>query len=156
LAIPLRYNWRNVFGRKLATGMTVAGIALVVAVYLLVLSLAEGMRKTFAAPVSSRAIVALRVGAQSDSMSILSLEEAEAIRTLPGIELDPQGRRLVSPEIVVLIRVPRKDGRKTNIVVRGVQDEAFALRPTLTVVAGRRFRAGSNEAIVSRQTQRRF
>jgi putative ABC transport system permease protein len=136
--------------------MTVAGIALVVAVYLLVLSLAEGMRKTFAAPVSSRAIVALRVGAQSDSMSILSLEEAEAIRTLPGIELDPQGRRLVSPEIVVLIRVPRKDGRKTNIVVRGVQDEAFALRPTLTVVAGRRFRAGSNEAIVSRQTQRRF
>jgi putative ABC transport system permease protein len=156
MPLPIRYNWRNVFGRKISTGMTVAGIGLVVAVYLLVLSLAEGMRKTFEAPVSSRAIVALRVGAQSDAMSILGLPEYEAIRTLPGIEPDAAGGKLISPEIVVLIRVPRKDGRKTNIVVRGVVDEAFALRPALKIVSGRRFRPGTSEAIVSSRTQQRF
>ena len=156
MAIPLKYNWRNVFGRRIATLMTVAGIALVVAVYLLVLALAEGLRKTFESPVSSRSIVALRVGAQSDAMSILGLSEAEAIRTLPGIESDERGRLLVSPEIVVLIRVPRRDGRKTNIVVRGVEEEAFALRPALKIIAGRRFRPGTNEVIVSRSTQQRF
>jgi len=156
MPLPIRYNWRNVFGRKISTGMTVAGIGLVVAVYLLVLSLAEGMRKTFEAPVSSRAIVALRVGAQSDAMSILGLPEYEAIRTLPGIEPDAAGRQLISPEIVVLIRVPRKDGRKTNIVVRGVVDEAFALRPALKIVSGHRFRPGTSEAIVSSRTQQRF
>ena len=156
MPLPVRYNWRNVFGRKISTGMTVAGIGLVVAVYLLVLSLAEGLRKTFEAPVSPRAIVALRVGAQSDAMSIMGLSEYEVIRTLPGIESDAAGRPLISPEIVVLVRVPRKDGRKTNIVVRGVLDEAFGLRPALKIVSGRRFRLGTNEAIVSSRTQQRF
>jgi putative ABC transport system permease protein len=156
MPLPVRYNWRNVFGRKISTGMTVAGIGLVVAVYLLVLSLAEGMRKTFEAPVSSRAIVALRVGAQSDAMSMMGLPEYEAVRTLPGIESDAAGHPLISPEIVVLIRVPRKDGRKTNIVVRGVVEEAFALRPALKIVTGRRFRPGTSEAIVSSRTRQRF
>src|SRR5262249_42982482 len=148
MPLPVRYNWRNVFGRKISTGMTVAGIGLVVAVYLLVLSLAEGLRKTFEAPVSPRAIVALRVGAQSDAMSILGLSEYEVIRTLPGIESDAAGRPLISPEIVVLVRVPRKDGRKTNIVVRGVLDGAFWPRPALKFVSGPRFRARTNQGNV--------
>lgn len=156
MPLPIRYNWRNVFGRKISTGMTVAGIALVVAVYLLVMSLAQGLRATFEAPVSPRAVVALRVGAQSDAMSMMGLAEYEAMRALPGIESDAAGRALISPEIVVLIRVPRKDGRKTNIVVRGVLDEAFELRPALKIVSGRRFRLGTNEAIVSSRTRQRF
>jgi putative ABC transport system permease protein len=156
MPVPLRYNWRNLFGRRISTAMTVAGISLVVAVYLLVLSLSEGLRRTFESPVSSRSIVALRVGAQSDAMSVLSIGDADAIRTLPGLELDAAGRPLVSPEIVVLVRVPRSDGRRTNIVLRGVQGEAFALRPALRLSAGRRFRPGTNEAIVSSSAQKRF
>ena len=156
MALPLRYNWRNLFGRRISTAMTVGGIGLVVAVYLLVLSLSEGLRRTFEAPVSPRAVVALRVGAQSDAMSVLSIADAETIRTLPGLELDRAGRPLVSPEIVVLVRVPRLDGKKTNIVLRGVQDEAFAVHPALRIAAGRRFRPGTNEAIISTSAQRRF
>jgi putative ABC transport system permease protein len=155
-ALPLVYNWRNLFGRRISTSMTVLGIALVVAVFLLVLSLAEGVRKTFASPVSSRAIVALRVGAQSDAMSVLSRSEYENVRTLPGIEQGSTGQPLVSPEIVVLINRARRDGKKTNVIVRGVEPVAFALRPALRIVEGRTFRPGTNEAIVSRRTQERF
>jgi len=156
MPLPLRYNWRNLFGRRISTAMTVAGIALVVAVYLLVLSLSEGLRRTFESPVSARSVVALRVGAQSDAMSVLSIADADAIRTLSGLELDAAGRPLVSPEIVVLVRVPKFDGKKTNIVLRGVQDEAFALQPGLKMAAGRRFRPGTNEAIISASAQKRF
>lgn len=156
MAIPLNYNWKNLFGRKVSTGMTVLCIALVVCVYLLVMSLAEGLRKTFEAPVSSRSLLAMRVGAPSDAMSVISRSEYDAIRTLPGIEKDGSGEALVSPEIVVLINVARRDGRKTNIIVRGVEGPAFALRPALRIVQGHRFRSGTNEAIVSRRTQQRF
>lgn len=156
MAIPLKYNWRNLFGRKVSTAMTVLGIALVVAVYLLVMSLAEGVRKTFEAPVSAHSVVALRVGAQSDAMSVISREEYESIRTLPGIARGPKGEELVSPEIVVLINVARKDGKKTNVIVRGVTPVAFTMRPTLRLVEGRLFRPGTTEAIVSRRTKERF
>jgi putative ABC transport system permease protein len=155
-ALPALYNWRNLFGRRISTSMTIGGIALVVAVFLLVMSLAEGVRKTFASPVSPRAIVALRVGAQSDAMSVLSRSEYEAIRTLPGIEQDTAGRPLVSPEIVVLINVSRRDGKRTNVIVRGVEPVAFTLRPELRLVEGRRFRPGTREAIVSSSTRERF
>jgi putative ABC transport system permease protein len=155
-AIPLKYNLRNLFVRRVSTSMTVLGISLVVAVFLLVMSLAEGVRKTFEAPVSTRSIVALRVGAQSDVMSVITREEYEAVRTLPGIDRAPSGEPLVSPEIVVLVSLPRKDGRKTNVILRGVEPEAFLLRPALKIVEGRAFRPGTNEVVVSRRTARRF
>ena len=154
--IPVRYNLRNVLVRKVSTGMTVLGIALVVAVFLLVMSLAEGVRKTFAPPVSSHTVMALRVGAQSDVMSLIARGEYEAVLTLPGIARGPGGEPLVSPEIVVLVNLVRKDGRKANVMLRGVESPAFLLRPELRVVEGRTFRAGTNEAIVARGAERRF
>lgn len=155
-SIPLKYNVRNLFVRKVSTTMTVLGISLVVAVFLLVMSLAEGVKKTFESPVSARAIVALRVGAQSDVMSIIGREEYEAIRTLPGIERDASGAPFLSPEIVVLVNLARKDGKKTNVILRGVEPAAFRLRPSLRIVEGRILKPGTNEVIVSRRTARRF
>ncbi len=154
--VPFRYNLRNIFVRRVSTGMTVLGIGLVVAVFLLVMSLAEGVRKTFEPPVSGRTVMALRVGAQSDVMSLVSRDEYEAIRTLPGIARGPGAEPLVSPEIVVLVNLLRKDGRKANVMLRGVESPAFLLRPELRVVEGRTFRPGTNEAIVARSAERRF
>src|SRR5439155_7122331 len=37
LGIPLKYNWRNLFVRKITTSLTVVGIGLVVAVFLSVM-----------------------------------------------------------------------------------------------------------------------
>ena len=62
----------------------------------------------------------------------------------------------MSPEIVVLVNLLRKDGRKANVVLRGVEGTAFLLRPELRVVEGRTFRPGTNEAIVARSAERRF
>jgi ABC-type antimicrobial peptide transport system permease subunit len=155
MAVPLKYNLRNLFVRRFSTGMTILGVALVVMVFLLVLSLAEGVRKTLTTNVSPLNVVVMRVGAQSDVQSFIENERFAVLQGLPGIARDAQGQPLVSPESVPLINVPRKDGKKTNVVVRGVQAAAFGLRP-MRIVAGRKFREGTSEAIVSRRTQQRF
>ncbi len=93
--IPLKYNLRNLVVRRVSTGMTILGIALVVTVFLLVMSLAEGVRKTLATTVSPQNIVVLRVGAQVDVMSFVNRDQYEAIRTLDGLARGDDGRALV-------------------------------------------------------------
>ena len=155
MAVPLKYNLRNLFVRKVSTVMTILGVALVVMVFLLVLSLAEGVLKTLSTNVSPLNVVVMRVGAQSDVQSFIESERIEVIKGLPGIARDGEGRLLVSPEVVPLINVPRKDGKKTNVIVRGVEPAAFGLR-SLPIVEGRMFRDGTSEAVVSRRIQQRF
>jgi putative ABC transport system permease protein len=157
MGIPFKYNIRNLVVRKVSTAMTVLGIALVVTVFLLVMSLAEGVRKTLTTTVSAKNVIVLRVGAQSDVQSYVSRDQFEAIRTLEGIEKDKEGQPLLSPELVVLINIPRKDGKRTNVIVRGVDKEASTLRgDNVRVVEGRMFQAGTAEAIVSTRLKERF
>src|SRR4030095_6098053 len=107
MAIPIRYNLRSLLVRKLSTGMTILGVALVVTVFLLVMSLAEGVRKTFQTSVSPLNLIVMRVGAQSDVQSFVLKNQVKTIKTLPGIARDEKGQPLVSPESVILINVPR-------------------------------------------------
>ncbi len=155
MAIPLKYNARNLIVRRVSTLMTLLGIALVVMVFLLVLSLSEGVRKTLSTNVSPLTVVVMRVGAQSDVQSYIENERFAVIQGLPGIARDENGRPLVSPETVPLINIARQDGKKTNVIVRGVTAAAFRLRP-MSIVEGRTFREGTSEAIVSRSVQARF
>jgi putative ABC transport system permease protein len=50
----------------------------------------------------------------------------------------------------------RSTGTPANVPLRGVQPEAFAARPELSIVEGRRFEPGRNELIVGRAAQREF
>jgi putative ABC transport system permease protein len=157
MGIPLKYNLRNLVVRKVSTGMTVLGIALVVTVFLLVMSLAEGVRKTLSTTVSPLNIVVLRVGAQSDVQSYVSRDQVEAIRTLDGIAKGEDGQPVVSSEMVVLINIPRRDGKRTNVIVRGVDPIAFTIRgDNVKVVEGSMFRPGTSEAIASTRLRQRF
>ena len=156
MAIPLKYNLRNLFVRKVSTGMTVFVIALVVLVFLMVMSLAEGITKTLTRSTSSRNVIVMRTGAQSEMQSFVLPEQYETIRTLPGIEHDAKGDPLASPELVVLVNIPKKSGKKTNLQVRGVLPLAMEARPELKIVEGRMFAPGTDEAIVSRSVSERF
>jgi putative ABC transport system permease protein len=155
--IPLKYNLRNLVVRKVSTAMTVLGIALVVTVFLLVMSLAEGVRKTLSTTVSPLNVVVLRVGAQSDVQSYVSRDQYEAIRSLEGIAKGEDGQPIVSSEMVVLINIPRRDGKRTNVIVRGVEPIAFQIRGNnVKRVEGEMFQSGTNEAIASTRLRQRF
>jgi len=157
MGIPLKYNLRNLVVRKVSTAMTVLGIALVVTVFLLVMSLAEGVRKTLSTSISSLNVIVLRVGAQSDVNSFVSRDQHEAIRTLDGLARGEDAQPLESPEQVVLINIPKRDGKRTNVIVRGVTPVAFTIRSdSVRIVEGRMFQTGTAEAIVSTRERERF
>ncbi|PYT15133.1 MAG: ABC transporter permease [Acidobacteria bacterium] len=157
MGIPLKYNLRNLVVRKVSTAMTVLGIALVVTVFLLVMSLAEGVTRTFATSVSSLNVVILRVGAGSDVNSFVSKDQHDAISTLEGLARGDDGQQLESPEQVVLINIPKRDGKRTNVIVRGVEPVAFKIRgDSVRIVEGRMFQTGTAEAIVSTRARDRF
>jgi putative ABC transport system permease protein len=156
MSIPLKYNLRNLLERKVSTGMTIFVIMLVVFVFTVVMSLAEGIRKTLTRSVSSRNVLVMRTGAQAEIMSFVLPEQFETIRTLPGVERDSHGDPLASPELVILINIAKRDGKKTNVQVRGVLPVAFEVRPEIKIIQGRMFTPGTSEAVVSKNVSERF
>jgi putative ABC transport system permease protein len=156
MAIPLKYNLRNLLVRKVATGMTVLVICLVVTVFLFVLSLWQGVSRTFAVNASTRNVLTMRVGSQAEMQSVVTPDQYEMIRALPGIERSASGEPLVSPELLTLVNVPRMDGQNSNVQVRGLAPIGFEMRPGVRMVNGRVFRAGAGEAIVSKNLSTRF
>jgi putative ABC transport system permease protein len=150
MAIPLKYNVRNLMVRKVSTAMTVLVICLVVTVFLFVLSLWNGVTRTLSTNASDRNVITMRVGAQSEMQSVVTRESADVIRSLPGIERGAGGQPLVSPELLFLVNVPKIDGGNTNLQVRGTSPAGMELRPSIKLVEGRMFRPGTNEAVVSK------
>jgi putative ABC transport system permease protein len=156
VAIPLKYNVRNLLVRKVSTGMTVFVICLVVTVFLFVLALWQGVSRTLTVNASERNVLTMRVGSQSEMQSVITRDSAELIRSLPGIERNAKGEPFVSPELLTLINIPRFDGKSSNIQVRGIAPIGFEMRPGVKIVAGRMFRPGTNEAVVSENLAGRF
>ena len=69
MAIPLSYNLRNLWTRRLTTLLTISGMALVVFVFASMLMLAEGLRKTLVDTGSFDNVVVTRKGSTSEVMS---------------------------------------------------------------------------------------
>jgi putative ABC transport system permease protein len=157
MAIPLKYNLRNLRVRWRSTLATVLGIGLVVMVFIFVRSLAHGMEATYISTGDSRNIIVLRKGSTAESSSQISRDEARRIQYLTGIARDPNDNPLASAEIIVLILLDRITGDGTaNVLVRGVGPMAMPLRPHLRLIEGRMFQPGLHECIVSRRIAERF
>ncbi|HSB35616.1 MAG TPA: ABC transporter permease [Thermoanaerobaculia bacterium] len=156
LAIPIKYNWRNLFVRKITTGLTVLGIGLVVAVFLCVMSLGEGLTRVFTASGSDRNVLVLRQNSQSELQSGIGRDQVPLILTLPGIAKDTDGKPLASNELVVVLNLEKVGGGSSNVTIRGVAEKATKLRPNFDLDQGRMFAPGKSEVIVSRSVSRRF
>ncbi len=157
MAIPLKYNLRNLVARKVSTGMTSVVIGLVVAVFLSVLALVQGVTRTLTVSASTRNVIAMRVGSQAEMQSVITRDQADQIQSLPGPERGPSGKPFVSPELLTLINVPRADGKSSsNVQIRGLSPIGMEIRPGVRIIDGRMFQPATNEAIVSRNLSKRF
>ena len=96
MAIPLKYNLRNLVVRRVSTLMTIGTIALVVAVFVALMALANGLNSALIATGSPENIVIIREGSQTEMQSGVSKEAFQIIQTLPGIARDPQGKPMAS------------------------------------------------------------
>jgi len=156
MALPLKYNVRNLWVRRVSTLMTVGGIALVVAVFVIVSSLAHGLTASFVRTGDPLTVLVMRQGATSELESFVSRENVETLRNLEGLARVDDGLPLASGEHFIVVVVPRKDGGSSNLTVRGVGPAAFKMRPYVRIVEGRPFRTGIAEVLVSRNIAERF
>jgi putative ABC transport system permease protein len=157
MAIPLKYNVRNLIARRTSTGMTAFVIGLVVAVFLCVLALVQGVTRTLSVTASTRNVIAMRVGSQAEMQSVITREQADQIQSLPGTERDASGKPYVSAELISLINVARADGKSfSNVQVRGMSRMGIESRPEVKIVEGRVFNVGTDEAIVSKNLSKRY
>jgi hypothetical protein len=156
MAIPLKYNLRNLLVRKATTGATAGGVALVVMVTMLLLSLVTGLRHMLIATGSPDRLVVLRKGASADAMSFVSRDAVQALRYLPGIAQTPAGEPLVSPEFISQPQLPTKKGEKEIVVVRGITPVGFLVHNNLHFVTGRPPQPARGEAAVGIAATERY
>ena len=157
MALPIQYNIRNVFVRWRATSATVLGVALVVAVYILVQSLAAGLEKSSRNTGDPRNVMIVRQGSTAESSSQVTREQYRLLRDLPGIARDAQGQPLISADVIVLVNLRRRNnGGESHVLIRGVSPHGLELRPQVTLVEGRWFTPGLREVVVSRRLAQKF
>ncbi len=157
MALPLKYNIRNVLVRWRTTLFTVLGIGAVVLVFLGLRALGRGIEATNANTGDPRNLLVVRKGSQAESGSLVSRDQFRTLRDLPGIARNAAGEPMVSAELVMIVSAPRRDGvGEANTLLRGVTPRGMELRSQVALVEGRWFRAGQREVVVSSRLARRF
>jgi putative ABC transport system permease protein len=155
LAITL-VNIRSIPQRLGSSIVAIVGIAGVVVVFVAVLSIAQGFRAAMTTAGDPRTAIIMRAGTDSELSSILMRENTQLVKDAPGVARGPDGP-VASAELFVIVNHPKlSTGTDANVPLRGVEPGAFAVRPRLRLVEGRRFEPGRNEIIVGRAAAGQF
>lgn len=156
MALPLKYNLRNIIVRKGSTLATAFTIGLTVAVFLMVMALARGIDLTLSSSGEPLNLMVVREGSTAELNSTVSRENLNDVMYLDGVEREGQ-TPLVASEIITLIYKARKgQSQGSNVTIRGVSPMSFKLRSGFQTVAGRLFQPGLAEAVVSKRIAERF
>ena len=149
-------NLRTIGQRLTSSMVAVVGIAGVVAVFVAVLSMAQGFQRTMATTGSPDTAIVMRSGADSEMVSILTIDDVRLIGDAAGVRRNEVGP-VASGELFVIVDLPKRTTNKAaNVPLRGVGPNAFAVRPNVRIVEGRRFETGRNEVIVGRGAAGQF
>jgi putative ABC transport system permease protein len=151
-------NIRSIPERWAPSLVIVIGLAGVVAVFTALLAMYTGFESTLKATGRNDAVIIMRGGSDAELNSGLDREQTDLIKQAEGIRAGPDGKPLASAEVLVIAELVRKDDVRSgaNITVRGVEPDAFALRPQLKIVTGRKFTPGLRELIVGEGVLKQF
>ncbi|MGH8182153.1 MAG: ABC transporter permease [Rhodanobacteraceae bacterium] len=139
-----------------ASSVIVIGIAGVVGVLVALLAMGEGLQATLQGTGNDDTAIVLRGGSQAESSSVLLHNDVVLISQAAGIARDAQGHAIASSELLLAANLPKKNGQDANISIRGVGSEAWAVRPNLHIIAGRKFTPGTLELDVGKGVMRQF
>ena len=147
---------RSIRERLASSIVAMVGVAGVVAVFVAVLSIAEGFRRVMTTAGSPDTAIVLRSGSDSEMTSGLSLDATRIIKDAPGVVRTDEGPA-ASAELFVLVDLPKRaTATDANVPLRGVQPSAFIVRPEVRIVEGRRFASGKAELIAGRSASITF
>jgi putative ABC transport system permease protein len=141
------------------SSVIVIGIAGVVAVLVALLAMGDGYRETLSKTGSADTAIVMRGASASEVMSVIDHDSVTLIPQAAGIAKDAKGQPIASPELVVAANLPIKGGQaddEGSVQLRGVGEQAWAVRPNLKMVEGRKFTPGMRELIVGQGAAKQF
>jgi putative ABC transport system permease protein len=141
------------------SSVVVVGIAGVVGVLVALLAMSEGYRETLSKTGSPDTAIVMRGASASEVMSVLDRASVTLIPQAEGIARDAKGRPIASPELVVAANLPIKGGGaddEGSVQLRGVGEQAWAVRPQVKIIAGRTFTPGMRELIAGKGATKQF
>ena len=141
------------------SAVVVVGIAGVVGVLVALLAMSEGYRETLSKTGSADTAIVMRGASASEVMSVLDRASVTLIPQAAGIAQDAKGRPIASPELVVAANLPIKGGSaddEGSVQLRGVGEQAWAVRPQVKIIAGRTFTPGMRELIAGKGATKQF
>ncbi|MBM4093164.1 MAG: ABC transporter permease [Planctomycetes bacterium] len=155
MAVPVLYSVRSIAVRKGSSAMAVGGIALVVVVFVTLLSLAAGFKKSVTASGSPDNVIVLRKGADAELQSQVLRNTARIISELPIVASDGD-RKLAVVESILIVARPKQSGGETNVTIRGTGPRSREIRREVRLTRGRWYAPGSNEAVMGEALARRL
>lgn len=155
--IPLSYSIRSLLRRPLTATVTIAGLSLVVFVFVAVLMLSRGVQETLASSGSPGNALILRDGASSEATSGLSRDQVRLLAAQPEIAVSSSGRPLIAGELVLIGGLPRSDGAgNANVSLRGISESSLEVRNTIKIVTGRAPKRGTQEVMLGKSLEGRY
>lgn len=132
-----------------ASSVIIVGIAGVVGVLVAMLAMGEGFSATLQQTGSDDTAIILRGGSQAETNSVIMRDQVPLIGTLAGIRKDAAGKPILSPELSQVVNLPTaSSGEDANAQFRGVSEAAWAIRPQIKIIEGRKFNVGVRELVV--------
>ncbi len=144
--------------QRIGTSLVICvGIAGVVAVLTTVLAMATGLQNAMSNAARDDRAIVLRTGSTAEALSTISRDDLVAIEAAPGIHPTADGKRGISPEVLVSVNLPRKDtGQLSALQIRGLTPVGPSVRPEIQLLEGRMFATGVNEIIVGKSAHEQF
>ena len=106
--------------------MTVLGVALTVAVFVSVLAMVHGLESTYIESGQPMNLIFIRQSSQAETNSFFDRDLKPIVETTEGVTG-------VAGEMITLINQTRVGGDTANVIVRGVSDKSFELRPNVKI-----------------------
>jgi putative ABC transport system permease protein len=157
MALPLSYNVRSLKVRWQVTLLAIIGIALVVAVFVVLGAMAAGFRIALRSTGLPENAIVLQKGADSEMTSGLPRDHTNVMSVDGRVARDAKGQPLASPEILIVANLKRvTDNAETNVALRGVTLRALAVRGGIRITEGRAFQPGLYELIVGERVRERY
>ena len=155
--IPPSYVVRNIAKHKVTSSLTIAGVSLVVFVFAGSMMLTNGLHETLVATGHPANVTIIRKASQTEVLSIISYDQAQIVKSAPEIAVDEDGKPFFANEVYVLIGLAKREtDSEANIIVRGISDKSFALRPDVELIEGRMWQDAGSEIIAGKSAAERY
>jgi putative ABC transport system permease protein len=156
MALPISYNVNSLRVRWQVTLLAIAGIAMVIAVFVVLGAMAAGFRIALRSTGRPDNAIITQKGSMSEMTSGIPRAHVDMISVDGRVARDDKGQPLASPEIVLVAMLKRNDGAETNVAIRGVTPRAMAVRGGVAMSSGRAFTPGLYELMVGDRIAERY